>query len=126
VTVQNIAFDRTEQFAAESAELFRQKQFRMTIIIAIASLILLFIGFLVIKAILRAREIQRQREEAERARQAQLRRESALLEAEREGSEQTLSSEDQAYMEIIERATALAREKPADVSQLIRTWIMEE
>jgi flagellar M-ring protein FliF len=126
VTVQNIAFDRTSQFAAESAELARQKQFRVMIIIGLAGIMLFLFGFFLVKAILRAREQQRQKEEAERARQAQLRRESALLEAEREGAESTLSAEDQEFMEIIEKATALAREKPADVSQLIRTWIMEE
>jgi flagellar biosynthesis/type III secretory pathway M-ring protein FliF/YscJ len=37
-----------------------------------------------------------------------------------------LSPEEQAHLEVIEKAIALAREKPADVSQLIRTWIMEE
>ncbi|MDR1470220.1 MAG: flagellar M-ring protein FliF [Spirochaetaceae bacterium] len=126
VTVQNIAFDREAQFAEESAVLLKQKQFRLTMIIALAGIALFFVGFLVVKAILRAQELKRQREDAERARQAQLRREAALLEAEREGVEANLSAEDRAFQEIIEKATALAREKPADVSQLIRTWIMEE
>jgi flagellar M-ring protein FliF len=126
VTVQNIEFDRTAQFAGESAELARQRQFRVTLIIGLASIVLFLFGFFLVKAMLRARELRRQKEEAERARQAQLRRESALLEAEREGAESNLSAEEQAYQEIIEKATALAREKPADVSQLIRTWIMEE
>jgi flagellar M-ring protein FliF len=126
VTVQNIAFDRAAQFAAEAAELLRQRQFRITMIIAIIGLTLLFVGFMVIKGILRARELKRQREEAERARQAQLRREAALLEAEGEGADDNLSPEDRAFAEIIEKATALAREKPADVSQLVRTWLMEE
>jgi flagellar M-ring protein FliF len=126
VTVQNIEFDRTAQFAEETAELARQKQLRITIMLALAGLVLFFAGFLLIKGILRARELKRQREEAERARQAQLRREAALLEAEREGTEANLSAEDRAFQEIIEKATALAREKPTDVAQLIRTWIMEE
>jgi flagellar M-ring protein FliF len=126
VTVRNIAFDRTAQFDSENAELARQRQLRMTLIIGIASILLFLAGFLLVKIMLRARELRRQKEEAERARQAQLRRESALLEAEREGNEPSLSAEEQAYLDIIEKATALAREKPADVSQLIRTWIMEE
>jgi flagellar M-ring protein FliF len=126
VTVRNIAFDRTAQFAGESEELARQRQFRLTLVIGLAGILLFLFGFLLVKAMLRAREQRRQKEEAERARQAQLRRESALLEAEREGAESNLSAEDQAYQEIIEKAVALAREKPADVSQLIRTWIMEE
>jgi flagellar M-ring protein FliF len=126
VTVQNIAFDRTAQFADEMAELAKQKQFRLTIILAFAGLALFFVGFLLIKGILRAQELKRQREEAERARQAQLRREAALLEAEREGSEPNLSPEDRAFQEIIEKATTLAREKPTDVALLMRTWLMEE
>jgi flagellar M-ring protein FliF len=126
VTVQNIEFDRTAQFADEAAAALKQKQFRITMILVLAGIVLFFVGFLVVKAILRSQELKRQREEAERARQAQLRREAALLEAEREGAEENLSAEDRAFAEIIEKATALAREKPADVSQLIRTWIMEE
>jgi flagellar M-ring protein FliF len=126
VTVQNIEFDRTGQFASEAAALLKQKQFRLIVLFALIGLVLFFVGFLVIKTILRAQEIKRQREEAEQARQAQLRREAALLEAERAGAEDDLSSEDRAFAEIIEKATTLAREKPADVSQLIRTWIMEE
>jgi flagellar M-ring protein FliF len=126
VTVQNIAFDRTKQFTDENAELARQRQFRLMIIIGLASLVLFFVGFLVVKAILRAKELQRQKEEAERARRAQLAREQALLDAEREGVESNLSAEDQAFRDTIEKSTSLAREKPADVAQLIRTWIMEE
>jgi flagellar biosynthesis/type III secretory pathway M-ring protein FliF/YscJ len=49
-----------------------------------------------------------------------------LLEAERESSEPQMSADDQAHLEIIEKAIALAREKPQDASQLIRTWLMEE
>jgi flagellar M-ring protein FliF len=126
VTVQNIAFDRTAQFAAESAELARQRQFRLMVIIGLASVVLFLVGFLLVKSLLRARELRRQKEEAERARRAQLAREQALLEAEREGMESNLSAEDQAFRDTIDKSTALAREKPADVAQLIRTWIMEE
>jgi flagellar M-ring protein FliF len=126
VTVQNIAFDRTAQFADESAALLKQRQLRIMIIFALAGLVLFFVGFLVVKAVLRAQEVKRQREEAERARQAQLRREAALLEAEREGAEPNLSAEDRMFQEIVEKATALAREKPTDVALLMRTWLMEE
>jgi flagellar M-ring protein FliF len=126
VTVQNIAFDRTKQFTDENAELARQRQFRLMVIIGLASIVLFFVGFLVVKALLRVREMRRQKEEAERARRAQLAREQALLDAEREGVESNLSAEDQAFRDTIEKSTALARDKPADVAQLIRTWIMEE
>jgi flagellar M-ring protein FliF len=126
VTVQNIAYDRTTQFAEESAELARQRQFRLMVMIGLAGFVLFFVGFLAVKAVLRARELRRQKEEAERARRAQLAREQALLDAEREGAELNLSAEDQAFKDTIEKSTALARDKPADVAQLIRTWIMEE
>ena len=126
VSVQNIAFDRTAQFDLENAEIARQRQMRMMIIIGLVGLVALFAGFIIVQAMLKARERKRQREEAERARQAQLRREAALLEAEREGVEPELSADEQAQLEIFEKATTLAREQPQNAAQLIRTWLMEE
>jgi len=126
VRVQNIQIDRSAQFAEEDAALMRQRQFRVTIIAALIGVILLLAGFIVFQIISRSREQARRRREEELARQHQLMREQALLDAEKEGADVSMSVEDQARMELQEKAINLAREHPQDVGQLIRTWLMED
>ena len=126
VRVQNIQIDRSAQFAAEDAALIRQRKIQMTIVASLIGLALLMIGFVLFQIIRRAREAARRRREEELARQHQLMREEALLRAESEGQQVALSVEEQARMELQEKAINLAKEHPADVAQLIRTWIMED
>jgi flagellar M-ring protein FliF len=126
VRVQNIQIDRSAQFAAEDAALVRQRQIQLTIIASLIGLALLMIGFVLFQIIRRAQEAARRRREEELARQHQLMREEALLRAESEGQEVAMSVEEQARMELQEKAINLAKEHPADVAQLIRTWIMED
>jgi flagellar M-ring protein FliF len=126
VRVQNIQIDRSAQFAAEDAVLMRQRQIQITIIASLIGLTLLMIGFILFQVIRRAQEAARRKREEELARQHQLMREEALLRAESEGQEVAMSVEEQARMELQEKAINLAREHPADVAQLIRTWIMED
>ncbi|MDR0684126.1 MAG: flagellar M-ring protein FliF [Spirochaetaceae bacterium] len=126
VRVQNIQIDRSAQFAAEDAALIRQRQIQMTIIASLIGLALLMIGFVLFQIIRRTQEAARRRREEELARQHQLMREEALLRAESEGQQVAMSVEEQARMELQEKAINLAKEHPADVAQLIRTWIMED
>jgi flagellar M-ring protein FliF len=126
VSVQNIAIDRTDQFNAEDAALMKQRQIQIAIIAGLIGLALLMIGFVLYQVISRAREQARRRREEELARQHQLMREEAILRAESEGQDVAMSVEDQARMELQEKAINLAKEHPADVAQLIRTWILEE
>ena len=126
VRVQNIQIDRSAQFAAEDAALIKRRQIQMTIIASLIGLALLMIGFVLFQIIRRAREAARRRREEELARQHQLMREEALLRAESEGQQVAMSVEEQARMELQEKAINLAKEHPADVAQLIRTWIMED
>ncbi|MDR2660092.1 MAG: flagellar M-ring protein FliF [Spirochaetaceae bacterium] len=126
VRVQNIQIDRSAQFAAEDAALMRQRQIQITIIASLIGLAVLMIGFILFQIIRRAQEAARRAREEELARQHQLMREEALLRAENEGQEVEMSVEDQARMELQEKAINLAKEHPSDVAQLIRTWIMEE
>ncbi|MDR2343965.1 MAG: flagellar M-ring protein FliF [Spirochaetaceae bacterium] len=126
VRVQNIQIDRSAQFAAEDAALIRQRQIQLTIIASLIGLALLMIGFVLFQIIRRAREAARRKREEELARQHQLMREEALLRAESQGQEVAMSVEEQARMELQEKAINLAKEHPADVAQLIRTWIMED
>jgi flagellar M-ring protein FliF len=126
VRVQNIQIDRSSLFAAEDAALMKQRQIQITIIASLIGIVLLMIGFVLFQIIRRAQEAARRRREEELARQHELMREEALLRAESEGQEVAMSLEDQARLELQEKAINLAKEHPADVAQLIRTWIMED
>jgi len=53
-------------------------------------------------------------------------REAALRAAEEEGVDVELSLEDKARLELQENAINLARERPDDVAQLLRTWLSED
>jgi flagellar M-ring protein FliF len=53
-------------------------------------------------------------------------REAALVDADNEGVEVSMSVEEKRRMELQENAINLAKEHPGDVAQLIRTWLSEE
>ncbi|MDR1315503.1 MAG: flagellar M-ring protein FliF [Spirochaetales bacterium] len=126
VTVQHIAFSRTEQFAQEDSD-YRSRQQRNIIIlsavIALGALLVLFIAF---RFISREMERRRRLREEELARQQQAMREAALRAAEQEGQEVEMSVEERTRMELTENVINMAREHPGDVAQLIRTWLREE
>ncbi|MDR1956980.1 MAG: flagellar M-ring protein FliF [Treponema sp.] len=126
VTVHNIGFDRTKQFAEENNEILKQKQFQAIILISLGVLALLLIGFIVFRTIARRLERKRIREEAERTKREQELRDSALMEAEREGGELPMSSEERARMDLHGSVAEVAKNHPEDVAQLIRTWLLEE
>ena len=126
VSVTNIPFDRTEEFRLEDAAYFRQKQIQNTIIIFVSGLTLLLFGFMLFRVISREMERRRRIAEAERARREQMLRESAIAEAENEGSELSISFEERNRMELMENAINMAKEHSEDAAQLIRTWLMEE
>jgi flagellar M-ring protein FliF len=125
VVVQNIQIDRSAQFAEEDKMFIRQRQIQITVIASLIGVAVLLIGFIVFHVVSRAREQARRKREEELARQHELMRQQAMMAAESE-SEVSLSVEDQARLELQEKAMQMAREHPADVSQLIRTWLMEE
>jgi flagellar M-ring protein FliF len=126
VTVQNIRFDRVRQFADEDAAYFRRKQIQMTILIFLSGLAILLVSFIIFRMISREMERRRRLREEELSRQHQMMRESALREAEEEGVEVSMSVEERKRMELQENAINLAKEHPADVAQLIRTWLLED
>jgi flagellar M-ring protein FliF len=126
VTVTNIQVDRSAQFAADDAAYFRGRQTRLGVLIALAGLILLVVGFVTFRIISHEMERRRRLREEEIARRQQAMRESAMLEAENEGVDVSLSVEEKRRMELQENAIAMAKEHPGDVAQLIRTWLMEE
>jgi flagellar M-ring protein FliF len=126
VTVQNIPFDRTREFAEEDAAYFRRKQIQTTVLIFISGLIILLIAFIVFRTIQRAIERRRRLEAEERARREAAIREGAIASAEEEGVDVSISVEERTRMELLESVINMAKEHPEDVAQLIRTWILEE
>lgn len=126
VTVQNIPFDRTREFAEQDAAYFRRKQIQTTVLIFLSGLVILLISFIVFRMIQREIERRRRLEAEERARREAAIREGAIANAEEEGVEVSMSVEDRARMELLESVTNMAKEHPEDVAQLIRTWILEE
>jgi flagellar M-ring protein FliF len=126
VTVQNIRFDRTREFGEEDAAYFRQQQMKQTTLFLLIGVAVLLGGFVVFRLISREMERRRRLREEELSRQQQAMRESALLEAENEGVEVSMSVEEKRRLELQESAINMAKEHPGDVAQLIRTWLMEE
>jgi flagellar M-ring protein FliF len=126
VVVQNIQFDRSEEFEIEDEYLKRREQMRKTLLSALIALFAIFIVTIAYRAI--AREVARKKRlrEEELARQQQLMREAALRTAEAEGVEVELSAEERARLEMQENVMNLAREHPEEVAKLIRTWLAEE
>ena len=126
VTVQNIRYDRTEQFQEESMAYMRSRQQKTTILISIAGVAAILIAFMVIRLISRSIERRRRLKQEELLRQSQLEREKTIWEAEQAGMEVTMSVEERRRAELQENAVSMAKEHPEDVAMLIRTWLMEE
>jgi len=126
VTVQNIPIDRTTEFVGEDSEYFRKKQMQTTVVVILSGLTLLLIAFIIFRMVAREMERRKRLAEEERARREQALRESAMLEAEREGMEVSISMEERDRMELMEKITNLAKEHPEDCSLLIRTWLVED
>jgi len=126
VTVQNIPFERGEEFRKQDEEYFRKKQLQTTILIFISGLTLLLLGFIIFRAITREMERRRRQAEKERQMREQSLRESEMMRAEQEGMEVSISVEERSRMELMESVTNLAKEHPEDCAKLIRTWLLEE
>ncbi|MDR2072362.1 MAG: flagellar M-ring protein FliF [Spirochaetaceae bacterium] len=126
VTVRNIPFDRTKQFAEEDAAYFRQQNIQKTIFVFLVGLAVLLIAFVAFRLVTKAIERKRLADEEAMARERQAARERALLEAEQEGVEVSMSVEERKRMELQENVISMAKDHPEDAAQLIRTWLLED
>jgi flagellar M-ring protein FliF len=126
VTVHNIQFDRTQQFADEDAAYFRKKQIETTIMVFLIGLAVLLAAFVLYRTISREIERRRRLEAEERARREEALRQQALLQAEEEGMDVSISVEERTRLELQEAVANMTREHPEDAAQLIRTWLLEE
>lgn len=126
VSVQNIQYDRSAQFAEEDEKFRKAQQQRTTILISLAGIAAILLAFVVIRLITRSIERRRRLKQEEMLRQSQLEREKTIWEAEQAGMEVTMSVEERRRAELQENAVTMAKEHPEDVAMLIRTWLMEE
>ncbi|PIE04662.1 MAG: flagellar M-ring protein FliF [Spirochaetales bacterium] len=126
VTVENIPFDRTEQFRLEDEAWAKTQQRQAIIRWSIIGIAVLLFLFAVIRMISRYIQKKRREREEELARQHQAMREQALRSAEEEGIDVEMSVQERTRIEMQENAKNMAREHPEDVAQLIRTWLAEE
>jgi len=99
---------------------------QMTVIVFLSGLTLLLFGFILFRMISREMERRRRLAEEERARREQMLRESMMAEAEQDGTEVSISTEERTRMELMESVINMAKEHPEDAAQLLRTWLLEE
>lgn len=126
VAVENIMFDRSKQWEELREEFRRREQVKRLILAALIGIFAIFLGFVLFSAIKKEMARRRRIREEQLALEQQRMREAALRAAEEEGVDVELSLEEKARLELQENAVNLAKERPDDVAQLLRTWLAEE
>ncbi len=126
VTITNIPIDHTQEFREFDEAYFKKLQTRRTILLVLAAVAVVLVGFILFRIISKEIERRRRAREEELLRQQQLAREQALWEAKDEAQTVTMSVEESRRAELQENAINMAKEHPEDVAMLIRTWLMEE
>lgn len=126
VQVANIKFDHEKEKAALLAKIQRKKKVTTTLLIALGTLFSLFIGVLVFRTISKEMARRKRLREEQLAQEQELMRQSALKAAEEEGIEAEISLEEKQKNEVLEQIRKVAKERPADVASLLRTWILDE
>jgi flagellar M-ring protein FliF len=126
VAVENIMFDRTSYWDTLREEFRKREQFKKLVLAALIGVVALFVGYILFRTISRELERRKRMREEQLALEQQRMREAALRAAEEEGIDVELSLEERARLELQSSAINLARERPDDVAQLLRTWLAEE
>lgn len=126
VIVTSIPYDRDDQFSLEDAEYFAAIQRKRTILLILATIAVVLVGFILFRIISKEVERRRREREARLLAEQQAQREKALWDAKDDGMEVTMSVEETRRMELQENAITMAKEHPEDVAMLLRTWLMEE
>lgn len=126
VTITNIPIDHTQEFREFDEAYFKKLQTRRTVLLVLAAVAVVLIGFILFRIISKEIERRRRAREEDLLRQQQLAREQALWEAKDEAQTVTMSVEESRRAELQENAINMAKEHPEDVAMLIRTWLMEE
>ena len=125
VSVTHIQFDHWDRFNSEDARLMRNSFIRKTLVIAMISLLALFILVLIVRAIQKelARRRRLREEELER-RQMEMRRQAMMNVNEEPITE--INLEDAARKKLMEEVIRVSHERPDDVAKLLRTWMADD
>ena len=127
VVVTNIPVDRSEEHEKFQDEYFKKIQTRKTILLSLAAVAIVLVGFILFRIISKEIERRKRLREEELLRKQQAAREQALWDAKDDaGVAVTMSVEESRRAELQENAINMAKEHPEDVAMLIRTWLMEE
>lgn len=126
VTVENISFDRSTDFATEDAEYFAKIQQERLLLIGALILVALILLTFAFRLIMQERERRRRQREEELARQHQAMREAALRAAEEDIANSQSSLMSNGNIQLQESAVTLTRDNPEAVANLVRLWIAEE
>lgn len=125
VSVTHLQFDHWDRFDAEDARIMRNNFIKKALVIAMISLLALFILVLIVRAIQKelARRRRLREEELER-KQMEMRRQAMMNVNEEPITEMNL--EDAARKKLMEEVIRVSHERPEDVAQLLRTWMADD
>ena len=126
ISIKHLQKDRSKQFELEDSELRKAKLRQRLMLWAFVSLLFIVLATVIFHAIRREVERRRRLREEELAAQQQMMREAALRAIEEEGVELEPSLEERARKEMLANAINMVRNRPQDVTQLLRTWLSEE
>ncbi|NIZ47443.1 flagellar basal-body MS-ring/collar protein FliF [Entomospira nematocerorum] len=126
VTVHAIQFDRNNQQLEEDSAYRADLERAIIIKWSTFAFVFLVVALILYRFAMREAARKRREREEEANRQHQAMREAALRSLEQEKAPLEASAADKARMELQENAIMMARERPEDVAQLIRTWLSEE
>ncbi|NIZ40043.1 flagellar basal-body MS-ring/collar protein FliF [Entomospira entomophila] len=126
VTVHAMQFDRSNQQLEEDSAYRADLERAIIIKWSTFAFVFLVVALILYRFAMREAARKRREREEEANRQHQAMREAALRSLEQEKSPLEASAADKARMELQENAIMMARERPEDVAQLIRTWLSEE
>jgi len=126
ISVEHLQKDHSKKFAEEDAELRHQKAMRKLLLAVLIGALAIVIGVVIYQSVKKEIERRRRLREEELAAQQQMMRDAALRAIEEEGVEVEMSLEERARREMLENAISLAKERPEDVANLIRTWLADE
>jgi flagellar M-ring protein FliF len=95
-------------------------------ITSLAILTFLILVILIYRAVKKEIARRRRMKEEELAAQQQMMREAALRVMEEGGADVEISLDEKLRRELLENAISMAKEKPEEVAQLLRTWLSDE
>jgi flagellar M-ring protein FliF len=126
VSVQNVNFDRSKQWQDVREEFLKKERMRKMLLAALIGVFALILGIILFRFVSRELSRRRRMREEQLALDQQRMREAALRAAEEEGVDVELSLEEKARFELQKNALNLAKERPDEVAQLLKTWLAEE